>query len=444
MNDSETTYVFIPMYNSTMQSWRNDDCLDYTIQHDELEIGILKNGGAKVLLNLTFESVLDDDNSKSLFHKMLRYCAVNELLPGLFVNHETIKYNEHEYKSKMYNLLDVLEEHCINANLNNFLLVDAGMNLSPQKEYRTHFEKYVANIWVETSYSNALMVQDWIQYDRFLKENVGKSHLLSDLRYVKYPVLSFLSRSKLTRLTLYTEAKKQGWWDTNPYLTYKDFNQAGEVESPVNKMLAESPQYINDVQAQKILSEFKDREQLTAPGEFFYDSLTNWPCGIGGVGFPPATRSIQENFFAISAESETRDTNYFITEKTIQPMFNLLPVTILGQIGINTFMEKELGFDMFKDIIDYDNFDHLEDEIDRAKAFAKTIYNSIILNFDDILNEWRSKQSEFNERLYMNYRKMYELKNQMSRHKIIDPAEVVDTPVLEDNHFNLWLRRDAK
>ena len=204
----------------------------------------------------------------------------------------------------------------------------------------------------------------------------------------------------------------------------------------------DSEHYRNDPEGLKILREFKNREQKTAPGEFQYDSLKNWPIGIGGIGFPPSTKSIQENFMTISAESEDKSANYFLTEKTIQPMFNLMPVTILGQPGINGFMES-VGFDMFKDIVDYDLWDSEEDSVLRAKKFTRAIYDSIVVNFDNFMKDKRQRQQELAERLYNNYNKMYALKHRMSSIKIQNISNIVDNDLLEVNKMLLWLKDQA-
>ena len=83
------------MYPSTTLSWRDDDQLDYDFVENNLHIGKFKNSGAYILLDVSFETVLDEDHSQKIFREMLDFCAKHELTPGLFVNHETIKYNEH-------------------------------------------------------------------------------------------------------------------------------------------------------------------------------------------------------------------------------------------------------------------------------------------------------------------------------------------------------------
>jgi len=429
----------INMFISGADSWK--DVVDYTINFKDIELGVTKDQSL-VLLDTDLEQCFDDKENLHRFRTMLQYCEIYDIVPGLYVNHETVKYEQHEYKGTEYNILDFLENLCVQYNRSMMYLIDAGMSPIAQSQYKTFFKKFVANIWIETSYSDKVLVNTWVKHERFNPDHQHKVHLLCDQSYVKYPFLCFMSRSKFTRLTLYTESNKLGFWDTNPYMTYKDFNQEGEVESPVFKLLMNSEHYRDDPEGLKILSEFKNREQKTAPGEFFYDSLKNWPCGIGGVGFPASTKSIQENFMTISAESEDKTANYFITEKTIQPMFNLMPVTILGQPGINGFMES-VGFDMFKDIVDYDLWDGEEDSVVRAKKFTRAIYDSVVVDFDNFMKDKIQRQQELAERLYNNYNKMYALKNRMSSQKIQSISNIVDNNSLEVSRMLLWLKEQA-
>lgn len=431
---NEAHIFMIAMYQTTVNGWT--DAAVEKFRTGDLLLGVLPDDTV-VYLGNDFEAFLSEDVSRDILHELLTFCVNKSLTPGIYVSHETIKYLDHDIKGKHYNILKVLDSACIRAGVSNMYLIDAGMN-KIDYETKTNFTKYVANVWIDTCYSDRVLIRDWVFKSRHQEENKNKTHLMSDLRYINYPFMCFMSRSKKTRLTFYTEAKKLGFWDNNPYMTFKHFNQQNEVGSYLHENLAESEYYRDDPEGKEILYAFRDYNSKTAPSELFYDTLRNWPQGIVGVGSPPATRSVQECFMAISAESEDRTDNYFITEKTIQPMFNLMPVIILGQCGINSFMES-LGFDMFKDIVDYSRFDNIEDPILRSKEFTKTLYDSIIVDFDKFKANILLRQKEFDDRLCNNFKRMYYLKDKMKSQTIFNISNIIADDFYEAENFRLEL-----
>ena len=172
----------------------------------------------------------------------------------------------------------------------------------------------------------------------------------------------------------------------------------------------------------------------------YMDMENSYPFSKIGLGlYPPSPRTYQDSFITLGAESETSGDYMFITEKTTLPMLHLQPVCILGQRGINGFMES-LGFDMFKDIINYDEFDQIEDVSARTIAQTTTIYNSVIKDFNNVLQQWKNKEDEMQERLCNNYKKIKKLMRLMNMNTMLDPTAIVDEQKLNSKNLAEWLR----
>jgi len=104
---------------------------------------------------------------------------------------------------------------------------------------------------------------------------------------------------------------------------------------------------------------------------------------------------------------------------------------------------ESVGFDMFKDIVDYDLWDGEEDSVVRAKKFTRAIYDSVVVDFDNFMKDKIQRQQELAERLYNNYNKMYALKNRMSSQKIQNISNIIDNNSLEVSRMLLWLKEQA-
>ena len=101
---------------------------------------------------------------------------------------------------------------------------------------------------------------------------------------------------------------------------------------------------------------------------------------------------------------------------------------------------ESLGFDMFKDIINYDEFDQIEDVTARTIAQTNTIYNSVIKDFNNVLQHWKNKEDEMQERLCNNYKKIKKLMTLMNMNTMLDPTAIVDEQKLNSKNLAEWLR----
>lgn len=428
--------ITICMYESSCNSLRNimADTTDNNINIGDLEFGVLDDG-TWVLLNKYLDEAFDNKFADfDWFKQVLNLSNKYNLPPVLYVNHESIKYLEHENHMIVYNILDIIDEQCVQQNIPEFNLIDAGMNFIPDKEYKTKFNKFIANTWIIHCKEHDLDIYPWVHHIRHSKEWSDRKHLLCDLKYVKYPICNLMSRAKTTRLAFYVEAHRLGFWDSNPSLTFNYFGQSDEM----NRDIFHTTHYTNDTFAEKLLSNFHDVEKVLAPGEYQIDIENNYPPELG-MRTPFAVKTYQEAFITISAESEEIGEYMMITEKTVLPIINLQPVHIIGQRGINRFMES-LGFDMFKDIIDYDLFDDIEDNGMRAIKQTHVIYDSVIKNFDDVLAYWKKNEASMHERVCNNYLTFERLHKKMTGDLIVRPSSILNTPELNVDNFIAMLK----
>ena len=130
--------ITICMYESSCNSLRNimADTTDNTINIGDLEFGVLDDG-TWVLLNKYLDEAFDNKFADfDWFKQVLNLSNKYNLPPVLYVNHESIKYLEHENHMIVYNILDIIDEQCVQQNIPEFNLIDAGMNFIPDKEYK--------------------------------------------------------------------------------------------------------------------------------------------------------------------------------------------------------------------------------------------------------------------------------------------------------------------
>ena len=332
----------------------------------------------------------------------------------------------------VYNILELLDQLCTDIGIETFYLIDAGFNFSLDKTYKTKFEKFVANTWIVSCKKHPVDIDEWVRYDRF-GEFHDRKHILTDLRFVEYPICNLMSRAKDNRLAFYIEANRLGFWDNNPNCTINDFGQSDEIAREI--IIPEV--YQNDEFALDLIKGFKNRKQELAPAEMHMDIEKNYPPELG-MRMPFATKTYQSSFFIMSVESETHGDSMFITEKSVLPILNLQPVNIMGQKGINGYMES-LGFDMFKDIIDYDLYDQIDDPVERAIKQTHVIYNSVIKDFDNVLSHWKKNEPIFHNRLYNNYIKLTKFLELMDNDLIVQPSNIIDTPQLNSTNIHKWL-----
>ena len=424
----------ICMFKSSAKALLEEFEGDWKTTIGQLEIGLLKDG-TWVVFNKNLEDSYDIKLADISWLKEALVCAKqNNLKPILYVNHETIKYTAHENHMIIYNILELLDEICIDVGIEKFYLIDAGFNFNLDKTYKTKFEKFVANTWLVSCKKHPLDIDEWVRHDRF-GELHDRKHILTDLRFVEYPICNLMSRAKDNRLAFYIEAKRLGFWDNNPNCTINDFGQSDEV-ARARKMGIPNI-YWDDEFAIDIIKSFKNRKQELAPAEMHMDIEKNYPPELG-MRMPFATKTYQSSFFIMSAESEIHGDSMFITEKTILPILNLQPVNIIGQKGINAYMES-LGFDMFKDIIDYDLYDQIDDPVERAIKQTHVVYDSVIKNFNEVLDHWKKHEATLHERLYRNYLRLAKFIELMNENLILQPSNIIETSQLNSKNIQKWL-----
>lgn len=387
--------LIIPFYPSDTGCFTNER-IDI-FQWESLNLDKISNFVYHVA-NRTIEvDVLNTRETKYL-EDMLKFCQQNNITPAILTNHECIDYEHHHILEKFKNILEILDTACQKFNIKECVIGDSGMNFPYDlSKYKTQFCKYITNKWVEHSLSKDEKVSDWMR-ERFAPRYKGQTHLLSDQRYIEYPFTCFMSRAKTLRTVFYIEAMRYGYWKDNPNMTFNTFNQFTEKNNEVPNGLATLPIFQDDSHAQNILSRWKRMDQKLCPSEFNYDADKNYPVDF----LRPSPRTWQSGMFWLCVESLEDGQNYFLSEKTLWPWFSLQPTLMLGQKDINTYLES-LGFDMFKDIVNYDKWDHIDDKILRAMAFAKELNESVVSIFDDLKKYFVDNQEEIQNRLHNNY-----------------------------------------
>lgn len=102
----------------------------------------------------------------------------------------------------------------------------------------------------------------------------------------------------------------------------------------------------------------------------------------------------------IDVVTETMCDHKFITEKSIKPFYSLQFPIIFGYKGIIKYFE-DLGFDMFRDIINH-NYDEIDNIEEKAKCISDELYRlSLIEDFHSIYID--SKQRLLSNQHLLNY-----------------------------------------
>jgi len=102
----------------------------------------------------------------------------------------------------------------------------------------------------------------------------------------------------------------------------------------------------------------------------------------------------------IDVVTETKSEEQFITEKSVKPFYNLQIPIIFGFSGIIKYFEN-LGFDMFRDIIDH-KYDEVDNIYEKSKMIADELHRlSLIEDFNSIYNN--SKQRLIANQSLLNY-----------------------------------------
>ena len=415
----------VPMFPATKISLE----LDHEELTDEL-----------IIASKTFEEILFDKDWTAL-QMFANRCKQEDRKLVFFVNHEMIKWEKYDITiqevNECFNLLQILDK----LNMPEINLVDAGLHYAPVGTYKTVFKKYVANIWLTTTAENMpkFRTRDWIFYEHV----DSRCHVLEDLDYISFPCFSFLAQIKTHRMILYAEGNRYGWWQTNPYLTYNHPNMYGDrdfIQStgfpdyvPLHEYIANT-YYKDNNEVYNLINNFRDRPQEPAPTELYFEGAKHYP---NMVTFHPSARTFQETLISLSMESEINTKNYFITEKTFQPIWNLCPVTVLGQPGINKYLTS-IGFDMFPDIVDWTKFDHIEDIEERSFAFTSAV-NDLHENFDSILNNLKADKTKYYTRVRNNWKNLWKIEKLMPMKLLHDPLELINSNNTEQEEFHKLL-----
>ena len=111
----------ICMFKSSANALLEEFEGDWKTTFGQLEIGLLKDG-TWVVFNKNLEDSYDIKLADISWLKEALVCAKqNNLKPILYVNHETIKYTAHENHMITYNILELLDEICIDVGIENFI-----------------------------------------------------------------------------------------------------------------------------------------------------------------------------------------------------------------------------------------------------------------------------------------------------------------------------------
>ena len=323
------------------------------------------------------------NNKIDFIRLFLKYCAKRNLIPTLYVDHEVVEpHHESVIRSdvSLYSTFHIIDDICKELLIKDVIVVDAGIQ---QKSLSSTYSTNIIHLCINKWAADAVDICRWTKADIWANSNTDKPHILSDLTYPKYPVMSFLSRPRDSRKVFFHRATQLGLTLNNPYLTFNDTNEVSVIDLSNGGL----PITADDV-SNKPATEF-----LYDKGNNIFD--TDFTC--------PSIRTFQNIFVTLSLESITRETGtIFLTEKTFFSWLNFKPVVVLGQRGVNKFLES-IGFDMFKDLIDYDKFDNLETIEQRSVSFANTVSSDLVQNFEEKLNRAKETQLEFDKRLKNNY-----------------------------------------
>ena len=127
----------------------------------------------------------------------------------------------------------------------------------------------------------------------------------------------------------------------------------------------------------------------------------------------------------------------FVSEKSVNAIYSKKPFLIFGVPGANKFL-KDMGFDIFDDLIDYD-FDNEHSLEIRIQKFVKEVIK--INNLSNI---------DFSDRCHKNFKRIFEI----VKNKLKNPNSTVDKHFLDlfDEYLKyqnmnnlikqLWSRRD--
>jgi len=103
---------------------------------------------------------------------------------------------------------------------------------------------------------------------------------------------------------------------------------------------------------------------------------------------------------AISLISESNTKCLFYTEKTFVPIFHQRPFVIYGAPYANTYL-KNMGFEIFENIIDY-SFDSILDDTERCQAYFKEVAKLKDMQYNEIVESTHA-------RVQHNYNRMIEI-----------------------------------
>ena len=127
----------------------------------------------------------------------------------------------------------------------------------------------------------------------------------------------------------------------------------------------------------------------------------------------------------------------FVTEKSVNAIYSRKPFLIFGVPGANKFL-KDMGFDIFDDLIDYDFDNEYSLEI-RTQKFVKEVIKINNLSYIDL-----------SDRCHKNFKRIFEI----VKNKLKNPNSTVDNYFLDlfDEYLKyqnmnnlikqLWSRRD--
>ena len=133
------------------------------------------------------------------------------------------------------------------------------------------------------------------------------------------------------------------------------------------------------------------------------------------TNFTQSLRSkYQNSFIEIVSESSFSAPSYMLTEKTLNSIYGCNFPIILSGVGVVAHL-RELGFDMFDDIVDH-NYDTISNPIDRIISAIEDNKKLLTDSFY-VKVQWKNNEHRFQNNIKIANKTMYEWYNHRTRNQ---------------------------
>jgi hypothetical protein len=134
----------------------------------------------------------------------------------------------------------------------------------------------------------------------------------------------------------------------------------------------------------------------------------------------------QDSFVEIVAETCYAEPSFMLTEKILNPIYGCNFPIILSSVGIVSHLEQ-LGFDMFRDVIDH-SYDQIKDPFDRlVRAFKDN--HQILTDVEYAKSQWRAHKDRLLNNVEFAKDKLYQVIYQKSKAQF-DQIQLVAAPAI--------------